>query len=391
MLDVAFYLLDSVHSPQDFTLILHFSKPPDVDGLRRGAKSAFKRFPISASHIAHQKWVWHEDAEFELESASRIEEFIDEPFDLRRQIPVKQCFIGNRLATRFHHAAADGLSAALWLGHQLNVAYGLEAPQSTRAPFSAPPLRRLQTSVRRSKFAFDSASDPLLTSHSKRSGARGWLTINFPASELQKACRRARGFTYGDLLATCTLEVLSEWNRTHKPGHNRVGLWLPMNIRRESNAGFGNGTSRIRLYRKYDPDASLIEKAREVRRQLAWTSKHGEWMVPNISWFTRFPPSITRPLLHRYLSRPSVDMATAVFSHAGSWIANASEALKHVERIECVGLLHMRQNLAVNAATHAGTTWLTFTYDPQLLTTGDVQQLAQMYQQQIGRARGELL
>jgi hypothetical protein len=107
-------------------------------------------------------------------------------------------------------------------------------------------------------------------------------------------------------------------------------------------------------------------------------------------WFTRLPRRITGPMLRGYLKLPSVDMATGVFSHAGSWIANAGEAFKHVERIECVGLLHSRQNMAMNAATHGGQTWLSFTYDPQLLSAGDAQQLAQMYEQQITLAREEL-
>ena len=412
LLDVAFYLLDSAHSPQDFTLILHLRDLPDIDALRAGAQSALNRFPHSGCYIERQKWVWGGEARFEVERATAVAAFIDARFDLRHQIPVKQCIAnGACLATRFHHSAADGLSATLWLGHQLNVAYGIEPPQSQRAPFAPLPLRRLQTSVRRSKFAFDRASDSLWPSRSQCSGSRRWLTIRFPALKLQKACRRAGGFTYSDLLATCCLEVLSEWNdcRGGTPWppvvdefngraatgcrpynyhpESRIGLWVPMNIRRESNGGFGNGTSRIRIYKRYDKGATLIEKCREVRRQVSWTSKHGEWVMPNISLFTHLPHSITRPFLRRYLNRSSVDMATAVFSHAGSWMANAGEAFKHVERIECIGLLHPRQSLAINAATNAGTTWLTFTFDRH---SDDLQQLAQMYQQQIASAQREL-
>ncbi|HEY6661227.1 MAG TPA: hypothetical protein VI031_08795, partial [Pyrinomonadaceae bacterium] len=173
--------------------------------------------------------------------------------------------------------------------------------------------------------------------------------------------------------------------------NGKLSLWVPMNIRRESMTGFGNGTSRIRLYARYDTGTSLIEKCREVRRQLSWTSKHGEWVVPDISWLTRLPRSITRPLLRGYLNLPSVDMATGVFSHASSWMANAGEAFKHVEKIECVGLLHPRQSLAINAATHCGQTWLTFTYDRQLFTVDDVRQLTEMYEQQIALAQRELL
>ena len=420
LLDRAFYLLDRAHSPQDFTLILQLNDAPEVERFYAGAKSAMNRFPISACYVDGQAWVWRENKYFKLEivtTGSAIERFIDEPFDLRRQPPVRQMLIldgGVRLATRFHHSAADGLSAALWLGHQFNVAYGLEAVQSERGEFNGVALRRCQVSVRRSQFAFDGASDRLWTASPRRSGARRWLTFGFPATELQKACRRAGGFTYNDLLATCTLEVLSRWNsalgwpRRTAPTNGcpendcrggppwppqvvpKIGLWMPMNIRRNSGEGFGNGTSRIRVYARYDPDARLIEKCREVRRQVSWSSEHGEWVVPEIPWFTRLPRPITGPLLRSYLNLPSIDMATAVFSHAGTAMANACEAFKHVERIECVGLLHPRQSLAINAATHNGHTWLTLTYDPAQLTIEDINELSRLYEEQIALARQEL-
>lgn len=390
LLDVAFYLLDSVRSPQDFTFIFHLRDPPDIHRLEAGAGSAMNRFPKSGSCIVGRKWVRRGNTQFKIERRTTAETFVDEPFDLEHQPPVKQALIGTRLVTRFHHAAADGLSAALWLGHQLNVAYGMEAVERERTPFIDLALRRCATSVRRSHFAFDKASDVLWTSPAQRSGSRRWLTINFPS--LQSACRRRGGFTYNDLLATCTLEVFSHWNRicSGRP-YNKIGLWLPMNIRRESTAGFGNGTSRVRLYARYNGAASLIEKAREIRRQVSWTTEHGEWAVPDISWLTRLPRSLTRPVLRGYLNRQSVDMATGVFSHAGSWIANAGEAFRHVEKIESVGLLHARQKLAVNAATHRGQTWLTFTYDRQELSGDDVRRLAEMYEQQIASAQQELL
>jgi hypothetical protein len=300
--------------------------------------------------------------------------------------PVKQLLLLNgssaRLATRFHHAAADGLSAMLWLGHQLNVAYEIETPQLDPERFNSLTLRRSANSVRRSQFAFEGASDPLSTSHAKRSGSRRWSTISFPAWELQKACRRAGGFTYHDLLAACTLEVLTQWNHENC----KIGLWVPMNVRRNSRDGFGNGTSRIRVYANYDRGISLVEKCRAVRHQVAWSTKHGEWVVPENPLLTHLPDSIVGPLLRGYLQLPKIDMATAIFTHASTSLANAGEAFKHVERIECVGLLHTRQNLAVNAVTHSGRTWLTFTYDPALLTTNDVNQLTQLYLEQIAQA-----
>lgn len=396
LLDRAFYLLDSARSPQDFTLILDLHDLPDVERLYAGAGSAMNRFPISACSVARRAWVLRENRYFKLavaedQSRAAIERFIDEPFDLRRQPPVKQLLLLNgsgsaRLATRFHHAAADGLSAALWLGHQLNVAYELETAQVERGLLGVPSLRQSETSVHRSQFAYDGASDALRASGSKRFGSRRWSTICFRSCELQKACRRLRGFTYHDLLATCALEVLSRWNKSEC----RIGLWVPMNVRREAGVGFGNGTSRIRVYANYERDAPLIEKCRAVREQVAWTTKHGEWVVPEFPWFTRLPDSIAGPLLRNYLKLPKIDMATAVFTHAGSSLANAGEAFKHVVRIESVGLLHTRQNLAVNAATHAGHTWLTLTYDSAVLTATDAKQLTQLFSEQIAKARREL-
>jgi hypothetical protein len=285
---------------------------------------------------------------------------------------------GATLATRFHHAAADGLSAALWLGHQLSVVYGLTPPANA----TELSLRRQEHSVRRSEFAYDGACDPLWTVSSARSGTRRWVTFSFLSGELQQACRRIGGFTYSDLLATCALETLREWNQQHN-GESRVGLWLPMNIRRESYAGFGNGTSRVRLYARYPVSATLVDKAREVRRQLSWSTTHGEWVVPELPLLTRAPGWITAPLLRAYLNRPSIDMATGVFSHADRWAGTARQAFAELEHIECVGLLHTRQNIAINGATHRGQTWMTFTYDTGLLRASDAAQLARIYRRQI--------
>jgi hypothetical protein len=373
LLDFAFKLLDSAVSPQDFTLILHFDEPPDAHALQTGAKSACEIYGARAIR----------------ETPIDLEAFVNKSFELHLGYPIKQTLIGATLATRFHHVAADGLSAALWLGHQLSVAYGL-TPPAHAAELS---LRRAETSVRRSQFAYDGACDPLWTAATAtRTGARRWTTFNFASTGLRQACRRACKFTYSDLLATCALEVFAQWNQQHqRNGPPRVGLWLPMNIRSRSFEGFGNGTSRIRLYARYAATTSLVEKAREVRKQVSWTTEHGEWAIPEIPLFTRLPAWIAAPALRRYLSRPSIDMATGVFSHADRWAGDAREAFKHVDRIECIGLLHPRQSLAINAATHKEQTWMTFTYDVGLLRDADVDELVEMYKQQIALAREELL
>jgi hypothetical protein len=396
LLDFAFTLLDSAKSPQDFTLVLHLRDPPSFDALRRGAESATKRFPLSGSTIKNRSWIYDARLSVERINGHSVETFVNERFDLRRQNPVKQIVsacgddqVG--LITRFHHAAADGMSAALWLGHQLSVAYGLIEPVTTPGSFTEITFRTSTTSTRRSTFAYRGASDPLWTTNYIPSGARNWFTIDFPATDLQRGCRKARGFTYSDLLATCVLETLTLWNQNHDANSTlKIALWYPLNIRANPKTGFGNGTSRVRLYARYPPDASLVEKARAIRKQVSWTTEHGEWVVPAWPLFTRLPRPIVGPLLNGYLRQPTVDMATAVFSHVDRWAGDAAEAFNYVTRIECIGLLHTRQHLALNGATHQGRTSLTFTYDPALLDEGHARELGRIYEQQIALARKEL-
>jgi hypothetical protein len=154
-------------------------------------------------------------------------------------------------------------------------------------------------------------------------------------------------------------------------------------VRRQPTESFGNGTSRIRVYARYDRDSSLAEKCREVRKQIEWCTTNGEWAIPESKLLTHLPRSVTGPILRRNLTRQSLDMATGVFSHSDRWNVSSNGVFDRIDRIECVGLLHPFHALAINGATHNGRTWLTFTYDNGLLTRGEVTQLTELYQEQI--------
>jgi len=401
-MDLVISVMDSQQSSLDFTLVFHLAKGLDLEDLRRGAKSARNLYPATGSYIDGKEWTRFGELKDRVEAASSsscaetrkvIEEFVDAPLNLRKQMPVRQLVITHdkgpeiELVTRFHHAVADGVSAAMWLTHQLAVAYGQEDPLIEAAPFEQLRLRTHSSPVRRNSSAFVGPSDRLWTSGAQRTGARRWLTIDFAVAGLRKHCRQMGGFTYNDLLATCALEVFTRWNRIHGANQRqKIGLWLPIDIRKRSLVGFGNGTSRIRLYARYPKTDSLADKCREIRRQVSWANLNGEWVVPEVHPITRFPRWAVNPLLRLYLNRPSADMGTGVFSHAERWPGSNSAVLKKLERIECIGLLHRGQSVAINGATDQGRTWLTFTYDPGLLFASDIQQLADMYQEQIARA-----
>jgi len=226
--------------------------------------------------------------------------------------------------------------------------------------------------------------------HAEASRARRWRTIEIAGADLREGCRRVADFSYNDLLATCALQLFTKWNRLHGNGQrSRVGLWLPVNIRPRSVAGFGNGTSRIRLYAHDDDRASMLEKCREVRRQIFWSNRHGEWAVPEKFPLASWPAWATNPLVRAYCNRPGIDMGTGVFSHVETAAGETAEVLEHVEKIESIGLLHARHSLAINGITRGARTWLTFTYDPGLLSDDDIDRMVEIYQEQLDAARRE--
>ena len=402
-LDYLLSVMDTADSPLDFAIVFYLNQKPDLDRLLRGARSARRKFPTTASRLVRNKWVKHSlssDPAVTITNcrqvSTTIETFVNRRIDLHSDSPVQQLVVSTDedktiLVTRFHHAVADGMSAALWLKHQLEVAHGIAEVDQADEPYGPLPLRSVTSFVRKSKFAYDVPSDRLVTSNSVRSGVRAWETMVFDATQLRRLIRKMGGFTYSDLLATCALEVYAQWNRLHESSKTqKISLWLPINVRQRATVGFGNGTSRIRIYRRYAEGASLAEKCCEVHRQVEWCTHHGEWFVPDIKTLAFLPRSLAGILLRRNLTRRSLDMATGVFSHADRWNSASNGVFDSVERIGCVGLLHPFHALAINGATHNGKTWLTFTYDTGLLTQTDALRLKTLYHEQIELALNQL-
>jgi len=395
-LDHIFSILSDKKTLLDFAFVLHFPGSPNINALEAGAQSATSKFPISNSFLYRQRWEHIHTYNNQLDVTSEdlaLERFMNTPFGLRVEAPFRQLILlkpdAHVLVTRFHHAAADGLSAAMWLSHQIQVARGETQPVKTPGRSNVPILKVMSPSVWRSKFSYSAPSSPLRTCTNTGSNRRNWQSIIFEATGLKEHCRKAGGFSYNDLLAVCALQVLIAWNELHKDS-SHVGLWVPINIRQRSNVGFGNGTSRIRIYPRYERQSSFVEKAREIRRQVRWCTANGEWVVPNLSSLQKIPTWLSAPLINTYLASRYVDMGTAVFSHADSLAGGVGEGLQIADRIECIGLLQKRQRLAINGTTHHGQTCLTFTYDSGMFCADAIKQLCELFQRQIESARREL-
>lgn len=399
-LDVVSWVMDRPDRPLDFTLILHSSQIPDAEALRAGARSAMNRYPVTASTTDGASWISRGDAapDFVQKSVSCgtaareiVEEWIDAPLDLRTSTPARQLLLAQQdsrstiLATRFHHAAADGRSAALWLTHQFAVAAGHERPITESRPFELPSLRR---SVKPNGTHDRRSREGLWHRPGSRSRSRKWHTIQFECGDLRRRIRKNSAFTYNDALAAIALETCVRWNRAHSRDGADVALWLPVEIRRAPRSGFGNGTSRVRVPASFAIDDPFPAKCSRVHAVISAAMRSGEWNVPDGVAIMRLPPLLMVPLLRGYLNRPGADVGSAAFSH----VEHTSGRLHGiaVDRLECVGPLHRRHACAIYGVTRSDSTWLTFTYDPALLSQTDVDALSGMYLDEVRSAEREL-
>ena len=260
-LDLVCRVMDTRLRPLDFSLVLHFIKSPDAASMIRGELSARNVYPSTGSRVNGKEWAREDAPESNLDvrrsedggAPGHIQEFLRLPFRLDREAPVRQLLIHDEgtgsasLITRLHHAAGDLLSTLMWVCHQLSVATGRQPFVGEMAPFEDLALLDDRPRVRTSPWAYRGRCDRIWTRPAAASAIREWKTLEIRASDFSGLSRSRDGFTYNDLLLTSVLETLHWWNVEHGVRGRKLGVWVPVNIRRETFSGFGNGTSRIRV------------------------------------------------------------------------------------------------------------------------------------------------
>ena len=403
-IDLTCLLMDRATRPLDYTLILRFRGALERASLVRGAASARNAFPITASVVKGKSWHLA-DAHSDLcperhtcSSAPAVEtvlgEFAGRPFRLSKEPPIRQMLVGEsgregfRIATKVHHCAADLLSCLQWVRHQLRVSSGAEPPMQDVAPFEPVPLASSPPGARRNPDWM--RSERLWTRGGRPSGERHWGAFSIPVDGLEDLSRTRNGFTYNDVLAAAALETARWWNARHGKQSNRVGLWLPINIRRDSFVGFGNGSSRIRVRHVVQPTATFREKCLSVRSQVDRARRNGEWIVPQKPLALRLPLGAVAPVVRAYLRRPWADMGSLSFTHVQRWPGRDEDCFRGLMGLEIVGALHTTHPLMLAAVTCHGRTWLTATFDPALLQDDDISAMGHYFREVVSTAADQV-
>lgn len=383
-LDLVSLVMDSEVRPLDFAVLLHFDREIDADDLARGARSARNLYPTTACSVVDGRWSPLEPdcREPAFRSLRRgngkrlIEQFLRRPFDLGSGPPLRQAWVqdveaGNGcLVTKVHHCVADLLSVMAWIRHQLRVAADLDRPCSEPAAVVPPALAEPPPGAKRNP-GWDRCA-PLWTRPREASGERRWITYSFSHGEFMRVSLAECGFTFNDVLVVAALETLQEWNRIQGDNGRSVGIWLPVNIRRDAFEGFGNASSRIRVRRDYADRLDIPDKCRAVRSQINLARERGEWMVPQRTILTGIPLRFSAPLVRRYLHRPWADMGSTAFSHVQKWPGQDDAVFAGLQELGVLGAMHRRHALIFAAVSLGNRTWMTITYDPALLWPEDI-------------------
>jgi hypothetical protein len=403
-LDLVSAKLTRASRPLDFAVVVRFvGAGPGREKLLAGAQSALRAFPPSGSTVDGRSWRWLDAPldlrvlEVEGETAAReaIEAFIDAPFDPHGAPPVRELEVRDvssgtvRLVARFHHCAFDGVTTGLWLLIQLGVAAGTLPPVEERQDWRPPALRPHDAPVRKSRFARCGPSQRVWSSAQRPSHQRRWATVDLEAEPLRAAVACVPDVTYNDLLACSWLETLIRWNAAHGARHDNLALWLPVNIRQHAFSGFGNGSSRIRVYGRWERAADATARCTLFRKQVAWSKSNGEWFVPADSALLRQPDWVLVPFLRGWLGRPWVDMGSAVFSHMEQ-IGPAAELLPMVAGTEWVTMLHKRFPVGLVGATLGAHTSLSMTWDPGMLPDDAARELLAQFEATVHETASEL-
>ncbi len=390
--------------PLDFSVILHLEAGAVVpEMLRKGAVSATHLFPTSGSRVVGRSWEWQDtdpfdiyEAEDPLDAHTAIEAFVNGGKDPHLDVQVRQLLVKTRstnevtLVSRFHHCAFDGVSAALWIFHQMMVASGQVEPETSLGSWDGPELRTHDDPSRKSAYSHMGASRRVWSPSTKASPVRKWHSWTLDASHHVMVKERVEGVTTNDILSASILKTMVDWNLKHGVQANKMGLWVPMNIRRQAFVGFGNGSSRIRIYADKMQAETPDERYRKVREQVLWSKDHGEWYVPADSAILGLSDALMVPILRAFLGRPWVDMASAPFTHLED-LGLASRFASMVRSASWVIMLHERFPFGITAASVGSDTQFTMTYDPGMITRDHVLAFEHMLSERIEMDRMEVL
>ena len=192
---------------------------------------------------------------------------------------------------------------------------------------------------------------------------------------IERVVSNIDGVTLNDLLGERLLATTAAWNDSHGWSTSKLSLWVPIDIRKQRPRGFGNGASRVRIYRDSIQRESQHDSVRQFRKDMGAAKGSGEWAVNDFK--------IGMGLVKLYINRPWVDMGSIPFSHLPR-----ERHIEHsaVKQTNWTMVLHRWHPAGFIVSTDDECIRFTLTYDTGALRVSEAEELISLYKKQIEAA-----
>lgn len=363
--DYSFTLLDKCSRPLDFVVIMELSSHLKYEHLQKGALISFQNFPESNSNISG-KFFLESDKDWKIEYIESrdhkqcIQDFMEVYIDLKNERPIKQLFIKtydkNYLVTRFHHALGDFVSFMQWVKVQFT--HKVEAKQKLtlkeyggKRPVKSP-------------YMYEKKADVFGKYRGSPASKRSWDTISIARPIINF---KDTGFSYNDLLCTSIFEAVREYNQSKGIKDYKNCLYIPMNLRENSEKGFGNGSGRIKIYDRFNDQDSLEDKAKCIREQVNTCRDIGFWKMPTeLGIFDKIPFFLGRILLNN-IGMPLSEPGSLIFSHIDK-LKNFEQVYSGIRSIATISQMHSSYPMNLVGNSYSDKTIITATWDPSIVS-----------------------
>lgn len=321
----------------DCVLVVKIKSMPELQILR-----AQKHFPKTAAFpVIIQRNV-------------TLENFCESP--LPSPFHLELAVIDDLLALKMSHLLGDGISMLLWL----KVILGKNVTEEEIAFRSYP--RKKDTPYRK---IFN--SDVWPKKLQKISPQRQFLQLTLDHSV------SIDHFSLNDILIHSLFEILPQ---------KRKAIWIPVNVRKNFWAGFGNGLSRMRVYPS--EDSSLRQKLQHIKKQKIEAKSNGEISLPPRDLDLTNP--VKRALVNVWLKRPWADWTTISLSH----LFDRNGFFDDFEAVWGISSIMPAHAAAFFAVSNADKTFVTLSFDSECASRDQAELLLQNLKAKFNEAINDL-
>jgi|GEM_PF-6986591 len=372
MIDYTFYSMCTEVRPLDFCLLGKLKKK-EFDTLTQGAQKAFSSYPKTCKKINGFSWdgeghAWRiskQSLENKEEVIKHTGMLLKKKMNLKKKRAIEQSFFkthdGDFLMTRCHHSLGDLTSLLLWMNSQMN---NLAVKESSLT------LRNIEKKNKVSPYRFEKNSPPFGAKKNVPNGKRQWkdYVISQPIIDFT-----LKEYSYNDFLLACLFLSMNKWNKKRQ-SKQELSIYVPTNIRENRLVGFGNGSTRYKIYHceRNDFEATV----EHIRKQVNWCRENGMWAINNK--LIKIPLFIYRAILRRLSTKASADLCSTIFSHF-EVPKNFKGLFDHFESLSIISQLYEHYKIVFAMRTDEGISNLTATWDEAHLSEEEVDELIKYF------------